>query len=404
MMNRNQDETFIEYCQRLTQALQNKEISYSEWGNAIAGNTTYGDESLRRASTVFSMFLKRLIDEGITDISDKEILNEIERKQKEVLKERKKLQTENLTYQANLRNDARSEMFNERILEAIECLPKFDISPFRSDKKNCGSTGVLCISDAHYGSDIELKSLFGEVVNVYNPDVFKARLRLLSTKIVKDYDKFRYSDLIIFDLGDAVENILRMSSLQKLQLGAIDASIEYAEIISNWIVGLRNELGIPIKYEACGGNHDIMRILSSKKDFPEENLMKVIVEMIKLRLKDCDGIEVANYGECQFETICGENILAYHGDYSKSEQDEIGFWENYQEVQIDILITGHFHNKSEKVVGYGCIGDKEVIHVPSLVGADTYSKQIRKLSRAGAKFILFEQDVGKSWEKIYHLN
>ena len=114
MINRNQNETFIEYCQQLTQALQNKEISYSEWGNAIAGNTTYGDESLRRASTVFSMFLKRLIDEGITDISDKEILNNIERKQKELLKERKKLQTENLTYQANLRNDARGEMLMKK--------------------------------------------------------------------------------------------------------------------------------------------------------------------------------------------------------------------------------------------------------------------------------------------------
>lgn len=404
MIERQTDETFLEYCKRLTEALEKKQISYSEWANGVAGDTSYGDESLRRASSVFSSFLKKLTEESIADITDQDILQELEAKKQDILKERKKLQTENLTYQANLRNEARGEMFNEKILNAIKLLPRFEIKPFKPHYDSHGATGVLCIADAHYGSEIELKSLFGEVVNVYNPEIFKARLCMLAKQMIEDYQKFQYDDLVIFDLGDAVENILRLSSLQKLQIGAIDASIEYAEIMSNWLVGLRNELGIPIRYMGCGGNHDMMRILSSKKDFPEENLMKVIVALMKLRLQDCDGIEVADYGECQFDYICGENILAYHGDDAKSEQEEISFWENYQDIQIDILLMGHKHTKAEKTVGYGCVGDKEVIYVPSLVGADTFSKKIRKMSRAGAKFILFEEDIGKSWERTIYLN
>lgn len=403
-MNRNQDETFIGYCQRLTEALKNKEITYTEWAKGVVGEISYGDESLRRAATVFDLFLTKLVQEGIADISDQDILQNIERQKKQLQLERKKLQTENLEYQNHLRTQARGEMFNDKILDAIELLPQFDMSPVLIEETNNEKTGVLCIADEHYGSKIELKSLFGEPVNTYSPEIFKERLKLLAAKVIEDYDKFGYSNLIVFDLGDAVENILRISSLQKLAMGVIDAAIEYAEIISTWLVELQRNLNIPIKYSAVGGNHDIQRLLSSKKDFPEENLMKVIIEIIRLRLKDYDSITIAPYNECQFENIQDVQVLVFHGDDAKSEAEELGFWENYHEVDIDILIMGHKHSKSEQTVGYGMYGDKEVIHVNSIVGADTYSKKLRRISKAGAEFLVFERNKGLTWRTTYYLN
>ena len=153
-MKKNPDETFVGYCQRLTEAVQNREITYSEWAKGVVGDTNYGDESLRRASVIFGKFLNKWMQEGMEDISDAEVLRQIEQKKKELLKERKRLQTENLEYQANLRHDARGEMFNDKILDAIELLPKFDVEPIQEyvDTKR---TGVLCIADAHYGSTIE---------------------------------------------------------------------------------------------------------------------------------------------------------------------------------------------------------------------------------------------------------
>lgn len=64
---------------------------------------------------------------------------------------------------------------------------------------------------------------------------------------------------------------------------------------------------------------------------------------------------------------------------------------------------GHFHHAEQISVGYAPNGDKEIIKVPSLVGIDTFSRKCRKLARAGAKFMLFENGA-KSWEKIIYLN
>ena len=60
-MYRNKNEKFIQYCQRLTQALDNKEISYEEWAKNLFGNTGYSEETLRRVSKVFNLFLKKLM-------------------------------------------------------------------------------------------------------------------------------------------------------------------------------------------------------------------------------------------------------------------------------------------------------------------------------------------------------
>ena len=133
-------------------------------------------------------------------------------------------------------------------------------------------------------------------------------------------------------------------------------------------------------------------------------MMKVIVEFVRLRLKDIDTITVAPYGDCQFETIQNTNVLMYHGDDSKSDAEEMAFWEDYHDIDIDVLIMGHKHHKETQGVGYGMYGDKEVVHVNSLVGADTYSKKLRKISKAGAEFLVFEFGQGMTWRTTYYLN
>ena len=98
-MKKNPDETFVGYCQRLTEAVQNREITYSEWAKGVVGDTNYGDESLRRASVIFGKFLNKWMQEGMEDISDAEVLRQIEQKKKELFKERKRLQSPSLSAQ-----------------------------------------------------------------------------------------------------------------------------------------------------------------------------------------------------------------------------------------------------------------------------------------------------------------
>ena len=84
-------------------------------------------------------------------------------------------------------------------------------------------------------------------------------------------------------------------------------------------------------------------------------------------------------------------------------KNDIEFFENYYNIDIDIIIGGHLHTKQEETIGFGSIGNRECIRVPSIMGVENFSKTIRKSSKAGAKFMLLTKD-GKDWEKIYLLN
>ena len=404
-MTRKTNENYLAYAERATQSLCDGSIGYDEWCEAVLGETIYSEENLRRCYQFFKKFLDKLDEEEIKVLNDDDRVREIKQAKEDLMRERKKIQTVNLEYHANMRNEARGELFNEFILEAIDRLEPLKkpevVLPVPKQGK---SVGVLCIADAHYGVEIELKSIFNETVNVYNPTVFKGRMYKLMEQIMNDYDNLGYDELIVFDLGDAVENILRTTSLTKLHTGVIDSALQYAEFMANWMNELQDKLGVPMKYLACGGNHDMLRLLDSRKQFEEENMMKVVVEFIRLRLKDNTNIEIAPYGDSQFETICGMNVLAIHGDGAKDKIGDVAFWEQYHNISIDILLMGHVHHSEQITTGYGNIGEQEVIKVPSLVGADTYSKSVRKIARAGAKFMLFEDEVGKTWEKTIILN
>lgn len=329
--------------------------------------------------------------------------------------ERKKQQIVNREINKIARIEARNEMFQELLLEEVKYLEPIQIKNFKYNKSS-KSTGVLCISDAHYGENFQLNGLFGEVVNQYSPEEFKNRMwNLLAQLEAQNLDCER---LLIMDIGDCISGILRMGSLQKLETGVIQSALEYAEFMSVWLVEAWNRLHIPIEYSLRGGNHDMLRLLTEKKVFEEENIGKVIHQFIKLRVENIklansleaniepdkikNIITIADYSDVIYHSIYGMNILSYHGD-SKNLKEDIEFFENFYNIDIDIIITGHLHRNSQETIGIGYNGDREIMRVPSIMGGNVYSKRIRKHSRAGCKFILFTED-GKDYEKTFFLN
>ena len=359
----------------------------------------------------------RYLDEFEDSLYENDELLEKIREEKESLAiERKKLQRINQEYQANIRRMADYQLYKELWLDAIadEDPIKIVYYPPLESYQKVNKTGVLCISDAHYGKVVELKGLDGEVINSYSPEIFEARMWKLLKDLKTDYANILVDKLIILDLGDCIEGILRCDkTLRSLRTGVIESANRYANFIAVWLCELYNQLGIPVEYSLCGGNHDILRILGEKKKFDDENIAKSIsekihdkVEINKLRTASTKGelpeIMVCDYGEIAFKSLYGLNILGYHGD-SKDLKTDIEFFENYYQVGIDILISGHLHRNSQETIGYGFMGDREIVRVPSIIGADEYSKSIRKISRAGALYMIFTPE-GKEWSKTYYLN
>lgn len=403
-MDRKKNESFLSFSKRVTRALSNKTISYKEWAKSLLNENIYGEENTRRCFVFFEKFLSILENDEINNIQDENKLQEILIAKKELEKERKKIQTINLEYNQYVRDISRFELFNEKIKEAIDNMPALIFSNTIQDKFNSKQTAVLCISDAHNGVEINMQTVFNEPINIYSPDILKKRLNKLADTVIKDYkNNFNYKKLIVFDLGDGIQNILRLSDIAKLKTGVIDSVLQYAEMISQFLNKIQNELNIQIEFSCLGGNHSELRLISTGRNWESENLGKVIREFIALRLKDNQNIKVDPYSDFSFKQIEGINILAIHGDDSKKNINEISYWEQYHNITIDILLMGHFHHQEQISLGYSPTGDKEIIIVPSLIGIDEFSRKNRKLARAGAKFILFE-DNNKTWEKVIYLN
>lgn len=94
--------------------------------------------------------------------------------------ERQKMR--DLTKQVNAmyRTESRSELLREQIDDAVKNLPSFSITPYRGlENKNGDRALVLALGDFHYGADIHVEGLKGEIVNEYNHTVFEDRMERL---------------------------------------------------------------------------------------------------------------------------------------------------------------------------------------------------------------------------------
>lgn len=412
-MNRKEGESYLAYAKRLMCALKDKTIGYKEFGDLLLGtDNVYSNDNIRKFSYGFEKFLNRM-DESM-EFTDESLMENLQDIKFETIKERKKLQRINQEYLANARELGDNELYHEMWNRAIREEEPIKIIPHNTKhKKDIETTGLLVLSDAHYGKVVDMKGLFGETVNQYSPEIYRARMWKLLSDMEDDFINMNIDKLVIYDTGDVIEGILRCTkTLRKLKTGVIESANDYANFMSMWLCEAYNRLGIPIEYSLTGGNHDIIRILSSKKDFDDENMAEDVcnkikdkIEINKLKCALEQGmtpqIDISDYSDVIYNNLYGMNILAYHGD-SKNLKSDIEFFENYYQISIDIMICGHLHRSSQETIGYGYMGDREIIRVPSLIGVDEYAKSIRKLARAGAKFITFNEN-GKSWEKIYFL-
>ena len=392
--------TLLSKAQIATQELEDRVISYQDWAEKVLGSDyrdVFADEYIRRGAKVFSIFLKHLEDMG-----DAEAEGEMQDMLEQLKAERIKIQTANLEYNTIQRAEARNDLFNEQIIKAIERLesikgtrPKLDVEP--CDKHR---TALLAISDLHAGSTFTVKGIYNEIVNEYSYDIMCVRLWSIIDKI--EADDIVFDDLTLAICGDLVEGILRESSLTKLREPVTDTVIRLAEFLSEWIYQLSIRLEKKVNVVIIGGNHDTVRSLTSRPMFEGENLTKIVVEFIKLRLQDLDWITVDDYQDVAIKNIQGVNVMFQHGE-DKDLKTTMDYFSNLYNIDVDEIVAGHLHRAESKTVGITELGDRQLTRVGSIVGTDSYAKQIRASARPSCYIALYEEDNGKTWSRNYYL-
>jgi len=327
-------------------------------------------------------------------IKDKEILDELELKKLEAQREVQKLRTIRSEVVRMNRELARAELFTDEMAESFKNmkpleLPKKIVKP-KYDKSEC----VLFFGDSHYGKEITIKNIFGNIMNEYNPEVFEKRMWNLLGEIEAIIEKENKKYIKIVDLGDSIEGMIRIGQLINLRYGVTDSVINYTNFLIQWLNKLTIDNKIFIDFYSCLGNHDDLRLISNKKgDFPHENIGKFVLWGLELALADNKNIKINkahedgfNYFEC-----AGFDIFATHGADDKNFESAIKDYMMFYDANIDYLVGGHKHTDQYQDVSIM----KGVIRVPSIMGVEDFAKKIKKCSSAGAKFIIFEEGYGK---------
>lgn len=395
--------TYLEKIIKATEDFDNKNISIQEWIKNVLGEeyiNYYSDEYCRRAEKIFSLFVEKLNHEEIKGLS-LDLVKQIKDKKEELEKEKIKIRQEKIELNEKYRYLARSELFEERILEAIEKLEPLNFSISNNiNIPKVEKTGLLCISDFHAGSEYEIKGLYEEILNKYNFKIMQDRMWYLLRQMKND--DIVYDNLVIAICGDLFENILRPSSLLKLREPVLDTVINFSEFMANWIIEVQKQFLIPVDIVTVGGNHDNQRLLNSKPMFEDENLTKLFVHILQLRLKDCENIQIDNYTDVALKTIRKNNIMFIHGE-DKDLEDTMEYFEHLYNVAVDEIIAGHLHRPESKSVGMNEVGDRTITRIGSICGIDPYAKKIRAGARPSAYFALYDEDNGKTWQRNYYL-
>lgn len=323
-------------------------------------------------------------------------------KKRELEKLKKQIQTEKTEYNQQLRIEARDELLVEKIRDAVRELNERDpmvyFEPhYNTNYEDGPRTWILAFGDAHFGAELQIKGLHGEIINEYSPEIFYERMNELMVRVCDIIIENEINELYVFDMGDAIDGILRVSQLMKLRYGVVQSTIKYADFLAYWLYELSKMC--PVKFRMCNGNHSEIRHLGQKKGaFEQDNMGEVIFEFLRMRFEDSDiPVDISrNETDMIFESIQGFNILGYHGE-SKDLESAMKDFRGMYKTDVDMLIAGHLHHSFSETVGV----NSDIMRTPSIIGIDDFSMKCHKTSNPGATMFCIERDAGKT--KEYHI-
>ena len=198
-------------------------------------------------------------------------------------------------------------------------MPEVTFPEYKCDRVFGSRSAVLAFGDEHYGADLRILGLRGEVINEYSPEIFEERMQNLLTQTIDTVKREQITDLHVFSMGDFTDGILRVGQLMKLRYGVIEGTVKYANYITYWL----NELSkhVTVHYQMVFGNHSELRFFNQKKgSFSDENTGLFVRELIKARLDGNPNFSMTvNPTGLIFDTIEGYNILGIHGEVRNME-------------------------------------------------------------------------------------
>ena len=382
-----EDESIDSYIDRLLYAKKflGLEYSWKQLSEIIYKNTgIHKDESTyrKRANVIFceinedqlSMFDEE--EEQKKDLQD--LINEFKI-------ERYKVRDINNQNNAYLRRISREQTIKEIASEAAKeiaksvQLPHIKISPASNNEKEA----ILQLSDWHYGMEVD------NYWNKFNPDICKERINYLKYKVIETCRFFDIDRLHIVNLSDLIAGRIHASIRYESRCDVITQTIAVAEILAEFISFIVAQ-GIQIDYYDCLDNHSRLEPIKSDS-LDLESLVRIIPWFLKERLSHYDNVTLHcnTYDEdiIDFYALNGKyRIAGVHGHKDKPGRVVESLTLMTKE-HFDLILTAHLHHFScdEK-------NETEIVSNGSLMGTDSYAKDLRLCSKPSQNIIIVSED------------
>lgn len=367
------NETEDEYVIRICGLKEKKGLYWDEIANILnkALDYNYTESRYRK---IYAAYKKGIVD-AIEGEPNEEV-NELIQKRIELQKEKVKLSDERIQANAYIRQLAREETIKEIASQFAKEMNNKKILDRPSGKEYIadGNSGILCISDWHYG--IQINNFW----NKYNPEIAKQRIAKLRDEVIAKGLANGVEELYVVNLSDMICGRIHLGLRLESRFDVITQTMEVSEILAEFLIELAKYF--KVHYYDCLDNHS--RLEPNKKDAMDlESLARIIPWYLKERIGDVISIHDNVYDEEIISFRCKNyDIIAVHGDHDAPGK-VISNLSLMTHRHYDLVLTAHLHHFS---------ADEQqetlVVSNGSLMGTDTYAKNLRLSSKPSQNFII----------------
>lgn len=343
-------------------------------------NIPYSADSLRKANgTVFGGFAVR---EFLREMSrhnsahTKQILD--------VRMERQKLYDERAALNKIKREDARLEQDIENLAELIKSHGRRNFPPIEVVRKNTGRDMIICVSDVHFGQDVN--SYGGK----YNAETAENRFvdYLQNIKAIQEFNKCE--NAYVFLLGDLISGNIHLTTRLENRENVVEQIMQVSELISNFVYEV-SKMFDTVHINDVVGNHS--RIDIKKNVLRNERLDSIVPWYVKANLSHLDNIlweEEQNYDSTIGSvTIRGKEYLLVHGDFDAFSKSGVSNLIMMIGHIPEGVFYGHLHHNS-----YDDINNVKIIRSGSFCGTGDDYCVSKRLHNKPSQMICIADDDG----------
>ena len=293
----------------------------------------------------------------------------------QMLLEKRELQLIRREFNKSRRDYADNELFKRDVATALEKSIHIDIvSPSKTDYDYGSHALLVVLSDLHIGASVDVNGY------AYNEEIAKNKLEEYRKRVV-EYAKISKPRVVyVENIGDSIEGAyMRNNQSYEITMKLSDQIKTAVKLISEFVVGLQQELGIEVYYTGIMGNHD--RANGNKFDnLPDDGFQTVISMALSTISKQYDKLHVLEPDKQTEDhlSVNGTNIKFVHGDLQNlSKSETLATSSQFDDMRYSALVGGHFHSLA--------IREESglVIQSGSVIGPTSYSERLHfKASRS----------------------